>query len=69
MTAADTNMHIENEPAVSDALALTAHGVPFADAIHLSSRPPGAAFVSVDQAFVRRAKRAGAAGVFVLPGK
>jgi hypothetical protein len=44
---------------VATALALTAHGMELADAMHLSSRPPGAVFVSLDQSFVPRAKRAG----------
>jgi predicted nucleic-acid-binding protein len=57
------NVHTEDEPAVAAALALTVHGIELADAMHLSSRPPGATFVSFDQSFVRRAKRAGAAGV------
>jgi predicted nucleic-acid-binding protein len=57
------NVHAEDESSVAAALALTVHGIELADAMHLASRPPGAAFVSFDQAFVRRAKRAGAVGV------
>jgi len=57
------NVQVEDEPSVAAALVLTTHGVEFADAMHLSSRPHGAAFVSFDQSFVRRAKRAGAADV------
>jgi predicted nucleic-acid-binding protein len=57
------NVHIEDEPGIAAALALTAHGIEFADAIHLASRPPGVAFVSFDRAFVRHATRAGATGV------
>ena len=57
------NVHTEDESSVANALVLTAHGIELADAMHLSSRPPGAAFVSFDQSFVRRAKRAGVAGV------
>jgi predicted nucleic-acid-binding protein len=53
------NVHGEDKPAVAAALELTKHGVDFADAIHLTSRPPGTAFVSFDRRFVRRAKRAG----------
>jgi predicted nucleic-acid-binding protein len=53
------NVHVEDEPSVSQALALTAQGVELADAIHLTSRPPGTTFVSFDRSFVRRAKRAG----------
>ena len=63
------NVHTEDEPSVAAALALTVHGIELADAMHLSSRPQGAVFVSFDQSFVRRAKRAGAAGVFSVPAK
>jgi predicted nucleic acid-binding protein len=52
------NVQAEDEPAVAAALALTAHGIQFADALHLASRPPGASFVTFDKTFVRRAKRA-----------
>src|SRR5437016_7550330 len=51
------NVHTEDEPSVAAALALTVHGIELADAMHLSSRPQGAVFVSFDQSFVRRAKR------------
>jgi predicted nucleic-acid-binding protein len=57
------NVHAEAEGDVAAALALTSRGIEFADAMHLSSRPPGAAFVSCDRSFVRRAKRAGAVEV------
>jgi predicted nucleic-acid-binding protein len=60
------NVRTEDEPSVAAALALTAHGIELADALHLSSRPPGAAFVSFDQSFIRRAKRAGATEVSSL---
>ena len=63
------NVHTEDEPSVAAALALTVHGIELADALHLSSRPPGAAFVSFDQSFVRRAKRAGAADVSAISAK
>src|SRR5580658_3526015 len=43
------NVHAEDESAVSAALALSAHGIELADALHLTSRPPGASFVSFDQ--------------------
>jgi predicted nucleic-acid-binding protein len=52
------NAHVEDESSIASALELTAHGIDLADAIHLSSRPPGVAFVSFDKAFVQRAKRA-----------
>jgi hypothetical protein len=63
------NVHTEDEPSVAAALALTVHGIELADAMQLSSRPPGASFVSFDQSFVRRAKRAGATGVSGVPAK
>jgi predicted nucleic-acid-binding protein len=53
------NVQVEDASSVADALALTAHGVELADAMHLSSRPPGATFVSFDKSFIRNAKRAG----------
>jgi predicted nucleic-acid-binding protein len=57
------NVQIEDEPSVAAALALTANGIELADALHLSSKPADAVFVSLDQSFVRRAARAGVAGV------
>jgi predicted nucleic-acid-binding protein len=57
------NVHMEDESSMAAALALSAYGIELADAMHLSSRPPGAAFVSFDIAFVRRARRAGAPGI------
>jgi predicted nucleic-acid-binding protein len=63
------NVHAEDSPSVAAALALTVHGIELADALHLSSRPPGADFVSFDQSFVRRAKRAGVRGVSGIPAK
>ena len=57
------NVHMEDEGSVAAALALTKEGIEIADALHLTSRPPGSTFVSFDKAFVRRAKRAGAANV------
>jgi predicted nucleic-acid-binding protein len=59
------NVHTEDEASVAAALALIAHGLDFADALHLSSRPAGAAFVSFDRSFVRCANRAGASKVSV----
>jgi predicted nucleic-acid-binding protein len=53
------NVHTEDKASMADALALTAHGIDLADAIHLSSRPTGALFVSFGRSFVRRANRAG----------
>lgn len=63
------NVHTEDKPSMAAALALTVHGVELADAMHLSSRPPGAVFVSFDQSFVRRANRAGATEVSGVPAK
>lgn len=57
------NVHTEDKLSMADALALTEHGIDLADAIHLCRRPPGVTFVSFDQSFIRRAKRAGATGV------
>ena len=57
------NVHAENEASVAAALALTSDGIEFADAMHLSSRPAGATFVSFDKSFIRRAKKAGVSGI------
>ena len=57
------NVHTDDKPSLAAALALAARGIELADAIHLTGRPPGAAFVSFDRSFVRRAKRAGATEV------
>jgi predicted nucleic-acid-binding protein len=59
------NVFAEDEAAVAAALALTSHGMELADALHLSSRPAGAVFVSFDRSFFRHAKRAGASRVSV----
>ncbi len=63
------NVLVEDEPSVAAALALTMHGIELADAMHLSSRPHGTAFLSFDQSFVRLARRAGAADVSGIPTK
>jgi predicted nucleic acid-binding protein len=60
------NAHAEDEAAVAAAFRLAAGGVELADAIHLTSRPPGAAFATFDRAFARLATRAGASGVSVI---
>jgi predicted nucleic-acid-binding protein len=60
------NVHAEDESSLAAALALTERGVELADAMHLSSRPPGARFVSFDRAFVQRAKRAGVSDISVV---
>jgi predicted nucleic-acid-binding protein len=61
------NVHVKDESSLAAALALTASGIELADAIHLSSRPPGAKFVSFDRTFVQRAIRAGVPDVSGLP--
>jgi predicted nucleic-acid-binding protein len=61
------NVQAEDEASVAEALALAQHGMQFADAIHLSSRPAGAAFVSFDKTLIRRARRAGVRGVSPVP--
>ena len=57
------SVQVEDEPSLAAALALTAHGIDLADAMHLSARPPGAIFASFDRSLIRRARRAGVAGV------
>ena len=57
------NVHAEDESSVAAALALTAHGIELADALHLTSRPPEAQLVSFDKSFVQRAKRASVSGI------
>jgi predicted nucleic-acid-binding protein len=62
-------VHAEDGPAIAAALALTAHGIELADALHLSSRPAGARFVTFDRSFVRRAERAGVTAIAGAPAK
>jgi predicted nucleic-acid-binding protein len=63
------NVQAEDESSVAASLALTAHGIEFADAMHLASRPAGTVFVSLDRPFVQRAKRAGISGVSSISRK
>ena len=63
------SVHAEDEASVAAALALTAEGIELADALHLTSRPHGAKFVSFDKPFVQRAKRAGVSDVSGVPVK
>jgi len=63
------NVRAEDESSVAAALALTAHGIELADAMNLSSRPPGVTFVSFDKSFVQRARRAGVFGISGLSVK
>ena len=60
------NVHAEDESTVAAALDLTAHRIELADAMHLSSRPPGVGFVSFDKTFVQRARRAGLSDIGTL---
>ena len=53
------NVVVEDLDAILDALDLITQGIQIADAIHLTSRPLGATFLSFDKALVRRAQRAG----------
>jgi len=57
------NVQSEDQLEVSEAFDLWAKGVDFADALHLTSRPAAAAFISFDRTFVKRAQRAGAPNV------
>ena len=61
------SVHAEDESSVAAALALMAHGIDLADAIHVCGRPPGAAFVSFDKTFVKRARRAGVSRISRVP--
>ncbi len=54
------NVRCEDAAGILSAFALVDAGLDFAAALHLSSRPPEAEFVSFDRALVRRALRAGA---------
>jgi len=60
---------VEDQAGVVAAFVLASEGVDFADALHLSSRPPGAPFMTFDRALVSRAKRAGQAGVRELSAR
>jgi predicted nucleic-acid-binding protein len=60
------NVHTDDKAAMAAALAMAAAGVEMADAVHLTSRPPGAKFVSFDRSFVSRAKRAGITEISVV---
>ena len=63
------NVHVEDESAVAAALELTGQGIELAGAMHLSSRPPGVAFVSFDKSFVRRARSVGVSAISGLSAK
>ena len=61
------NVQAEDKSSVAAALALMAHGIELADALHLSSRPAEAGFVSFDRSFAQRAKRARVTGISGVP--
>ena len=63
------NVRVEDETSVTAALALGAKGLDFADALRLTSKPQGIRFSSFDQAFVRRAQKAGVAEAEILSAK
>ena len=60
------NVTLEDAAAVAAAVALTRHGLDFADALHVVGRPPGVDFVTFDQSLVKRAARAGESGVSLV---
>lgn len=62
-----SNVYTEDKPCMAAALQLAVHGIELADAIHYSSRPPGAHFVSFDRSLIRRAQRAGATDISGVP--
>lgn len=61
------SVQTEDIASVTLALNLNAQGLDFADALHLTGSPHNTDFVSFDRAFIRRAKRAGAKAVSVVP--
>ena len=63
------NVHVEDHQSVKAALALTAAGIEIADAIHLTSHPPDAEFVTFNRQLVRHAQRAGIKRVAVVTPK
>jgi hypothetical protein len=63
------NVRVEDKSTVVSALALTAKGIDFADALHLESKPHGVQFASFDQASVRRAQKAGIMEATILDSK
>ena len=57
------NVYTEDATSMRDALALCGHGIELADAIHLTSRPPGTRFASFDRKLIRSANAAGVSNV------
>jgi predicted nucleic acid-binding protein len=62
------NVRVEDSIAVNRALEWAASGLELADALHLASRGESDQFVSLDEKFVKRAKRAGVSRVALLRG-
>jgi predicted nucleic acid-binding protein len=60
------NVRVEDATAVNRALEWAAFGLEFADALHLASRGESSKLVSLDEKFVKRAKRMGGSGVALL---
>jgi len=54
-----SNIRVEDEESVAEAIALVGKGLQFPDALHLTGMPPNARFFTFDKTFVARAKRAG----------
>jgi predicted nucleic-acid-binding protein len=61
-----SNVQVEDELAVARALEWAEAGLDFADGLHLASRGESHEFVSFDEKFVNRARRAALKGVTLL---
>lgn len=59
MIAVDTNVAVEDERAVNQALDAYTHGLDFADALHCASSPGTEVFYTFDEKFVRAAAKIG----------
>lgn len=57
------NVRAEDATSVRQALDWCAHGLEFADALHLASRGPASRFVTFDARFSKRALGAGIGGI------
>jgi predicted nucleic-acid-binding protein len=60
------NVWVEDATAVNRAMDWAAAGLEFADGLHLASRGESGKFVSLDERFVKRAKRVGVSGMALL---
>jgi len=60
------NVWVEDATAVHRAMDWAAAGLEFADALHLASRGESGKFVSLDERFVKRARRVGVSGMALL---